>query len=159
MKTTEKKYIEQKHTELFTKLGCFWAFNNEQFKEGLEKAGGIEKTGKYVACGLGLYCPSKNVDALLKGFKEIKKQWQKDRKANEQIKLIFVGIDSWNRPVWRDPDKSQRAYFGDVNNLFGYEATEEEVRAKIKDVYGLCYFGDHFGCEPMGTDVPDKYYI
>ena len=156
MKTTKREYIEQKHTELFNNLGCFWAFNNNQFKEGLEKAGGIEKTGKYVSLGSGLYCPKKNVDTLINGMDQIKKNWENDRKKVKQQRLIFVGIDSWNRPVWKAPD--QRAYYGSVTELFDYEDKEETVLKKV-DTFGLCYFGDHFGCEPSGSGVPDKYYI
>ena len=156
METTSKTYIEEKHTELFNNLGCFWAFNNDQFKEGLEKAGGIEKTGKYVAMGAGLYCPKKNIELLLNGMKQIKKDWKKDREKVKQTRLIFVGIDGWNRPVWKAPD--QKAYFGSVNELFDYNDTEETVLKKV-DTYDLCYFGDSFGCEPMGSSIPDKYYI
>ena len=91
MKTTKRDYVEQKQTELFNKLGCFWAFNNNQFKEGLEKAGGIEKTGKYVSMGAGLYCPKKNIDSLLNGMDQIKKNWTEERKKVAQQRLIFVG--------------------------------------------------------------------
>jgi hypothetical protein len=156
MKTTERNYIEQKHTELFNKLGCFWAFNDNQFKEGLEKAGGIEKTGKYIAMGGGLCCPKKNIEALINGMDQIKKDWKKDREKVDQIRLIFKGIDSWNRPVWKAPDIN--AYYGSVTELFDYNATEAEVLKKV-DTFGLCYFGDSFGCEPMGSSIPDKYYI
>jgi glycosyltransferase involved in cell wall biosynthesis len=156
METTKREYLEQKHTELFNTLGCFRAFNNQQFAEGLEKAGGIEKTGKYVALGAGLYCPKKHVDDLLNGMDLIKKNWENDRKKVDQVKLIFVGIDSWNRPVWKAPDI--KAYYGSVNELFDYGDTEETVLKKI-DTFGLCYFGDSFGCEPMGSSIPDKYYI
>jgi hypothetical protein len=79
-----------------------------------------------------------------------------ERKKRQQVKLIWCGVDNWNRPVWRAPD--QKAFFGDVNNLFDYDATEQQVREKV-DLYDLCYFGTHFGCEPMGTEVPAKYYI
>lgn len=156
METTTKEYIEQKQTELFDSLGCFFAFNSEQFKEGLEKAGGFENTGRYSNVGHGLLCPSKNIKALMEGMDKIKSNWDNDRGQVEQVKLIFVGIDNWSRPVWKAPDK--RAYYGSVNELFSYEATEAEVLKKV-DTFGLCYFGDHFGCEPMGSSVPDKYYI
>ena len=156
MKTTKREYIEEKHTKLFNKLGCFWAFNNNQFKEGLEKAGGIEKTGKYVSMGAGLYCPKKNIDSLLNGMDQIKKNWTEERKKVAQQRLIFVGVDSWNRPVWKAPDI--KAYYGSVNELFDYGDTEETILKKV-DTFDLCYFGDHFGCEPTGTSIPDKYYI
>ena len=156
METTTRKYIEEKQTELFNNLGCFWAFNNDQFKKGLEKAGGIEKTGKYVAMGSGLYCPKRNITTLLDGLDQIKKNWENDRKEVSKVKLIFVGVDSWNRPVWKAPD--QKAYYGSVNELFDYDDTEETILKKVS-TYDLCYFGEHFGCEPIGTDIPDKYYI
>lgn len=156
METTTRDYIEQKNSELFAQLGIFFAFNKQQWEEGVEAAGGIETTGPYVNVGHGMLCPKKNIKALLDGMDEIKKNWQQDRQQVDQVKLIFVGIDNWNRPVWKAPD--QRAYFGSVNELFNEDATEEEVLKKV-DTFGLCYLGDHFGCEPMGSDVPDKYYI
>lgn len=155
MEATRKEFIEKKHSELFDTLGCFFAFNNEQFKEGYDKAK-VEKPVKYVSLGAGLLCPKLNVDALLGGMKAIEKQWLKDRKASEKIKLQFIGIDSWNRPVFKSPN--EKLYFGDVCNLFSDNATESEVLKKVT-IYDLCYFGEHFGCEPTGTDVPDKYYI
>jgi len=106
--------------------------------------------------GAGMYCPKKNIDNLLNGMDQIKKNWKKEREKTEQIKLVFVGIDSWNRPVWKAPDI--KAYYGSVNELFNYGDTEETVLKKV-DTYDLCYFGDSFGCEPMGSSVPDKYYI
>jgi hypothetical protein len=156
MKTTKREYIEQKHTELFNSLGCFFAFNTEQFKEGLEKAGGIEKTGKYVSVGAGLCCPKKNIDALINGMDQIKKNWERDRKKVDQIRLVFVGVDSWNRPVWKAPN--EKAYYGSVNQLFDYNDNEETILKRV-DTYDLCYFGESFGCEPMGSSVPDRYYI
>jgi len=155
METTKKAYVEKKHSELFESLGCFFAFSNKQFREGYDSAK-VEKPVKYVQIGAGLLCTKPNVDALLDGMKNIEKQWLKDRKASEKIKLQFVGIDSWNRPVFRDPN--EKKYFGDVCNLFGDDATEADVLKKVT-IYDLCYFGEYFGCEPMGTDVPDKYYI
>lgn len=151
-----QEYREQQQSALFVRLGVFFAFSPKQFEEGLEEAGGVEKQGKYIAVGQGMCCPKKNMDALIEGFAEIKKNWEQKRRETVQVKLKFVGIDNWNRPTWRAPD--EKAYYGSVNELFGYEATEEEVLAKV-DTYGLCYFGDHMGCEPMGTDVPDKYFI
>lgn len=156
METTTRNYIEEKQSELFKQLGVFFAFNKQQWEEGLEKAGGIEATGPYISVGHGMLCPKKNLNALLDGMEAIKKNWKQERAKVDQIRLKWVGIDNWNRPVWKAPDK--REYYGSVNDLFDYEATEEEVLKKV-DTYGLCYFGNHFGCEPMGTDVPDKYYI
>jgi hypothetical protein len=155
MKTTKKEYIDKKHSELFDSLGCFFAFNKKQFDEGYKQVK-VKKPVKYANVGAGLLCPVNNVKDLMRGLKDIEKQWRKDRKPAEKIKLKFVGIDSWNRPVFKSP--TEKKYFGDVNQLFNYEATETEVLKNVT-IYDLCYFGDHFGCEPMGSDVPDQYYI
>jgi hypothetical protein len=155
MRTTKKEFAEKKHSELFESLGCFFAFSDKQFNEGYEKAK-IDKPVKYVSVGAGLLCPAPNIKELIKGMNDIEKQWRKDRKPHEKIKLVFVGIDSWNRPIFKDPNK--KIYFGDVNQLFDYNATEKEVTEKVT-IYDLCYFGNSFGCEPMGTDVPDCYFI
>jgi len=156
METTTRSYIEKKYTELYDSLGCFWAFNKDQFKEGLKKAGGIEKTGKYISVGAGLYCPHKNLIALIDGMDQIKKNWKKEREQVNQVRLIWAGVDNWNRPVWKAPD--QKAYYGSVTELFNYDDDEATVLKKV-DTFELCYFGDHFGCEPMGSSIPDKYYI
>lgn len=149
-------YVKDKQAELFIELGVFWAFSNQQFVEGYEKAN-INKPTKYVAVGSGAYCPKRNVQALMDGLAKIKANWEKERQKSDQVRLKFVGIDNWNRPVWKAPDQ-KAAYYGSVNELFDDGAPEVEVLQKV-DTYELCYLGDHFGCEPMGTSVPDKYYI
>lgn len=64
-------------------------------------------------------------------------------------RVQFYGIDRFNRPVFKSLDK-QRHFYGDVHNLFSYEATEAEVLAKVT-ADDLCYFGSRFDCEPYGT--------
>lgn len=66
-------------------------------------------------------------------------------------RVMFVGIDSWNRPVFKSLDK-QKHFYGSVHTLFDYEAKEEEVLAKITED-DLCYFGSRFDCEPYGSAV------
>ena len=147
---------QDKHSELFKELSVFFAFSDTQLKEGIEEAGGIEKTGKYVGLPHGMVCPKKNISALLDGMDRIKKEWKEDREKVDQIKLIWVGVDDWNRPVWKDPDKKE--YYGSVNHLFNYEDTEATVLKKV-DTFDLCYLGSFFGCEPMGSPTPKQYYI
>lgn len=66
----------------------------------------------------------------------------------EKIKVEFEGIDSWNRPVFKDVNSKAR--YGSVWTLFDYGDTEEVVLSKINEE-DLLYFGSHFGCEPMGS--------
>lgn len=65
-----------------------------------------------------------------------------------QIK--FVGIDSWNRPIFKDINN--KAYFGSTDVLLDYNATEKEVLNVISEK-DLTYFGNSFDCEPMGADA------
>ena len=66
------------------------------------------------------------------------------------VEIKFRGIDHWNRPVYRDVNSKN--HYGNVNKLFSYEAEEKEVNEYHEkfNFDELCYFGQHFGCEPMG---------
>ena len=66
-----------------------------------------------------------------------------------KTKVKFHGIDHFNRPIFKDINSKQ--FFGDTDNLFDGDATEAEVLSKISSK-NLTYFGDFFGCEPMGTN-------
>lgn len=66
----------------------------------------------------------------------------------KKIDITFEGIDSWNRPVFVDLKTKKR--YGSVDRLFSYDATEDDVLAKITP-FDLCYFGNRFDCEPMGS--------
>ena len=68
---------------------------------------------------------------------------------NEKVK--FVGIDNFNRPIFRSID-FPRNFFGATDILFSFEADEAEVLSKIS-VKDLTYFGNKFNCEPMGMSV------
>ncbi len=65
------------------------------------------------------------------------------------IKIKFVGVDNWNRPVFRNIES--KSHYGSVSTLFPWESKEEEVVKYFKEnIDELEYFGNHFGCEPMG---------
>ena len=68
------------------------------------------------------------------------------------IEIIFVGIDDWYRPVFKQKEKE--IYFGDTDHLWTYGELGEDniniLRHYKKDSGGLCYFGGIFNCEPNG---------
>ncbi len=68
------------------------------------------------------------------------------------LKIKFVNIDSWNRPIYKDEHNN---YYGSTDKLFPYEESENTVNSYFKDDpnFHLCYFGNHFDCEPMGTPI------
>ena len=88
MKYTEIKHEEgEKLGELCHQVGLFWAFSNEQFKEGA-KSSPLDEGDKYVSIGAGGYLPKSKVDAWINGMKEIeawKKSEVKKNKAEEAI--------------------------------------------------------------------------
>ncbi len=65
--------------------------------------------------------------------------------------LIFVGIDYWGRPVFREECNGR--YYGSVSILFDYYATAAEVLEVLIEE-DLCYFGTSFECEPNGGPLP-----
>jgi len=65
----------------------------------------------------------------------------------ERVK--FAGIDGWNRPIFRSVD-FPRNFFGSTDVLFALDAPAYEVLAKVSE-RDLTFFGNKFGCEPMGT--------
>jgi hypothetical protein len=70
------------------------------------------------------------------------------RKIPMPEQVQFYGVDCWGRPVFRSL-KFKENFFGSVNILFGDYATEDEVLEKVK-AKDLLFFGNTFGCEPMG---------
>ena len=63
------------------------------------------------------------------------------------IEVQYVGIDSWNRPVFKGDNN---AYYGSTDKLYPVGAAESEVLTNLT-VEDLEYFGQEFDCEPMGT--------
>ena len=72
------------------------------------------------------------------------------------ITIKFEGVDSFNRPIFKDINSKDR--YGDTDHLFDTEATEGEVLTKI-NIGDLCFFGKRFGCEPMGTPAGDLKFL
>ena len=70
---------------------------------------------------------------------------------NKMEPIKFVGIDRFNRPIFRST-KHPKNFFGSVDILFNRAATQSEVLSKVKEK-DICYFGNRFGCEPMGTSA------
>jgi len=62
--------------------------------------------------------------------------------------LQFEGIDSWNRPVFKDKYNNR---FGSTDKLFGGVFGEDILKeVSEKDIV---YFGKYFDCEPEGGKI------
>ena len=72
-----------------------------------------------------------------------------DNNDNLIINIKFKGVDDWNRPVFKDVDRS--VYFGSTNKLFDWSDSEEVIVNYFKDNPNVLeYFGSSFNCEPNG---------
>lgn len=109
---------------LFTDLGVFWAFSNEQFKEGLAKAK-LEEGEKLVDIGAGGFIPKHNIDALTQGMKDIENTFKaqiKETKAREQHILYEL-------------NNHEAFYTGDTESTIdalGDDYTDKEVKEVYK---------------------------
>lgn len=75
---------------------------------------------------------------------------------NNKIYIKFRGIDHFNRPIFED--KANKHFYGACECLFGHDATEEDVKKRVK-TSDLLFFGYHFGCEPYGCDAKGELVI
>lgn len=67
-----KVFKSQKKKDIVERHGGFFAFNNDQFREGYEKAkeaGHLQEGDKIVHFGMGLYIPKINIDSFVKEYK------------------------------------------------------------------------------------------
>lgn len=117
----------------------------------------IQKEGKkiegsHLHCKYGTlyFCAGCCRGTFMKNINSYKKALQTKEKG-QLIEIVFVGIDSFNRPVYKDRNGN---HYGSVNDLFGFDATKKEINIFFKSkLSSLCYFGKSFDCEPDGTDV------
>lgn len=80
---------------------------------------------------------------------------------NFQVRKIkFVGIDEWNRPIFKVLEKNY--YISDLENLFPLDISEADIKVfysnkKLSEV--LTYHGATANCEPMGDKLKDLNYV
>ena len=77
---------------------------------------------------------------------------------SKDLEISFVGIDDWNRPVFKLKDK--KVYFGDTNKLWTFNELGENNKNLIeyysKNPQCIEFFGGSFNCEPHGG-TSDKW--
>lgn len=69
------------------------------------------------------------------------------------IDIKFEGIDSWNRPVFKDTNSRRR--YGSITELMGNSIRQSQNILKGITIDDLCYFGTSFDCEPDGNVPTD----
>lgn len=77
----------------------------------------------------------------------------------KELRLQFISIDDWNRPVFKD---EKGRYFGDTENLFNYGTGKEDVYNFYKDKElheHIYFFGMSFNCEPEEIKIKQEVKI
>ena len=112
-----KNERENKNSELFDKVGLFFAFSNEQFQTNKTP---LKEGEKYVSIGAGGYLPKGNVDAFLKGMEEIGKWYKGEVKSNkaEEKEIVY---ELHNHECFYTNDIT------DVVEMFAGTYTEEQI--------------------------------
>ncbi len=129
------KYLEIKKKRaddmdaLFKSLGVFWAFSNEQFKEGLDKLieNNLFKSGeKLVELGGGGYIPKRNVELLIDGTNIIKEIFDREIKENNaRIEHILYELNNHEAFYTGSIDDTMKA--------LGKDFTADEVMEVYKN--------------------------
>ncbi len=111
---------EKRFDQLIKSVGMFFAFSTSQFHENKTP---LKEGEKYVSIGMGGYMPKGNVEAYIKGNKEIDKWYKETIKANKARKAN-IAYELANHEAY---------YTGDVEQTLealGEDYTREEV-AKV----------------------------
>jgi hypothetical protein len=120
MKTVSELHTERenKNSELFKKVGLFFAFSNQQFDENKTP---LKEGEKYVHIGAGGYLPKGNVDEFLNGMEEINK-WYKGEIKNNKAEEKEITYELHNHECFYTGDIT------DVVEMFEGTYTEEQIQ-------------------------------
>lgn len=113
--------------KLFTDLGIFWAFSNEQFDQGYAKVKPTMQEGeKLTSIGAGGYIPTSRVQAFLDGMKAIEKSFKQGIK----------NAKARNEHILYELNNHESFYTGSIEHALialGDDYTAEEVTAVYKE--------------------------
>lgn len=131
-------YTEQAQTDLFDNLGAFFAFSQNQFKEGCQQVGATQEN-KVASFGAGGYVLSKNLDLLIDGLNNI---YDLGIKADLEENGVF-------KIIMRELANHEAQITGDITDTFealkGYDITEEQIlKVYREDYFKKCVENDWF---------------
>lgn len=123
-------YIQEEQTKLFDELGVFFAFNNEQFEEGVEKHKDKKPADtKWASCGAGMYMPSVNVSEFIKRHEAIAKAgYEQDLKENGRSKVLQRELGNYEIGLSWEGHRDENFR----SAIRGYGFTEEEIQREYR---------------------------
>jgi hypothetical protein len=124
MTYAEIKQTKEKATnDLFTACGVFWAFSNEQFKDGLAKTT-LAEGEKVVDIGAGGFVPKSNVDKLINGMKEI----------DDTFKTQIADTKMREKHILYELNNHEAFYTGHISDALG-ALGEDYTAEEVTEVY------------------------
>lgn len=119
-------YIQEEQTKFFEEIGLFFAFNDEQWKEGVAKYGHLKPEGtKWCSIGSGGYLPSVNLKKFEQGMDALHKRGvAQDLKENGREGVLSRELGNYEIGLCFDGYMDQNFRSG----IDGYGFTEEEIK-------------------------------
>lgn len=123
-------YVQDAQSALFEETGTFFAFGRDQFEEGVEKNKDKKPEGtKWASLGAGMYCPSVNVDKLVKGLEDIEKKGvEQDLAENGRDGVLQRELGNYEIGLAWEGMYDEN--FRDAIKPYGF--TEEEIKTNYK---------------------------
>lgn len=121
MKTIQELKAEkqQRYDKLIADCRIFFAFNNDQFSEGIKKIE-LKEGEKVIPIGAGGYMPKAEVDHFVQGQKDINK-WYKGAVKENKARKQNIAYELANHEAYYTND------IQDTMDALGEDYTEEEV--------------------------------
>lgn len=132
-------YTNEAQTELFDRVGAFFAFGEEQFLKALEKVKPLLKEGeKIVSLGAGMYCRKSKASELVEGLERISEAaYQLDIKENGIKGIIHREFGNYECQITGEYDVV-------IERLEPYGITAEQVHAEWPAYWTVCVEEDRF---------------
>jgi len=84
---------ERRYGELLNECRIFFAFNDEQFNDGLKKISFVREEEKLVSIGAGGFMPRSCIEKFISGQKEINKWFRSSVKEMKEDHILYELIN------------------------------------------------------------------
>lgn len=112
-------YTQEKQTALFAATGAFFAFSNDQFDAN------VKPDTKYVAFGMGMYCPKDKKQELIDGLAAI----------NAEATQTDLADHTHEQIILRELCNHECFYTGDIEDAIDALEDYPFTRNQIAKVY------------------------
>ena len=134
---SKSSYSEEATTKALSKHGAFFAFSEEQLREGM-KANGIEDKSDLRSTGAGMLCHKDNCEQL---YKDLTKAWEdavrQDKKENTTQAIIIRELGNYECQIVGSDENARDA-------LSDYGFTDSDFKSAWTVFWNICIENDYF---------------